>query len=161
MKRALFSLLPLILLTVGGALPVAAQDADAIVGLWHTEPKETGFATVRVTHEGGAYQGEIIALSEPLYPDSEGTEWAGKEKVDRNNSDEAKTSRPIIGMNIVWGFQFKNSKWEGGHVYDPENGKTYKSKITLNDDGTLSVRGFVGFSMLGRTTTWTPVEETP
>ena len=45
--------------------------------------------------------------------------------------------------------------WSGGTIYKPDNGKTYKCKIALNADGTLSVRGFIGFSLLGVTQTWT------
>gem|GEM_PF-62980 len=145
------------------ATPAAAQDpADAIVGQWQTEPKSTGFATVRIVRKGQEYHGEIIALSEPTYPVSEGESWFGKQKVDRNNPKADQRDRPIVGLRMVWGFTYRGGKrWEGGRIYDPENGKTYKAKIKLNDDGTLDVRGFVGFSLLGRTTTWRPVARTP
>ncbi len=45
--------------------------------------------------------------------------------------------------------------WEGGKIYDPESGKTYKCKLTLIDPNRLEVRGFIGFSLLGRTEVWT------
>jgi len=37
---------------------------------------------------------------------------------------------------------------------DPANGKNYDCTITLKDDNTLNVRGYLGFSLLGRTQVW-------
>lgn len=139
--------------------PPAGDPADAIVGVWRTEPTDQGYAHVRVTRDGDRYRGEIITLSKPLFAASEGPEWEGKPKVDRNNPVGGKQSRPIIGLTIVWDFKHKGpGRWEGGKIYDPENGKTYKAKIRLQDDGTLDVRGFIGFSLLGRTTRWQPTK---
>ena len=148
-------------LLLGAAVPVAAQDADAVLGLWQTEPTDQGYAIIRITREQGSYQGEIVSLSEPLFAERAGLEWAGKEKVDRNNPDASKQGAPIVGLKIVWGFGFKKGRWEGGRIYDPENGKTYKAKMTMNDDGSLAVRGFIGFSALGRTTTWQRADRNP
>lgn len=139
---------------------VDLDPADALVGLWRTEPTDQGFAIVRITRDEDRYRGEIVSLSKPNFPPEEGPEWAGKPKVDRNNPDAAKQSRPIVGLEIVWGFAHKApGRYEGGRIYDPENGKTYKAKMRLQPDGTLDVRGFVGFSLLGRTTQWQPVED--
>jgi uncharacterized protein (DUF2147 family) len=61
----------------------------------------------------------------------------------------------IPGPPLLWGFKYKGAnKWEGGKIYDPNNGKTYSCKMTL-EGNTLKVRGFVGISLLGRTTIWT------
>jgi uncharacterized protein (DUF2147 family) len=54
------------------------------------------------------------------------------------------------------GFKFAGDNlWEDGTIYDPENGKTYRCKITLESPNRLNVRGFVGISLFGRTTVWT------
>ncbi len=45
--------------------------------------------------------------------------------------------------------------WKDGSVYDPKNGKTYRGKITLVSPNKLNLRGFVGITLFGRTTTWT------
>ena len=50
--------------------------------------------------------------------------------------------------------------WKGGTIYDPEEGKTYRCKMTLTDVDILRVRGFIGISLLGRTTVWKRVVET-
>jgi uncharacterized protein (DUF2147 family) len=48
--------------------------------------------------------------------------------------------------------------WHKGRIYDPDNGKTYKAKMRLAEDDVLKVRGFIGFSMIGRTEEWTRVD---
>jgi len=49
--------------------------------------------------------------------------------------------------------------WDGGEILDPNNGKTYKVRLTPGDGGkTLSVRGYIGAPLLGRTQTWVRVE---
>ncbi|MEM6455465.1 MAG: DUF2147 domain-containing protein [Acidobacteriota bacterium] len=138
------------------ALPAAAQDADALVGTWLTAPSERGQVHVEITESGGTYSGKIVWMERPNIEDGAD---AGKPKTDRENPDKKLRDRPIIGLPLVTGFSYDGGGvWSGGKIYDPEKGKTYKCKITLRDDGALDVRGFVGFSMLGRTTRWTPVE---
>ena len=143
MKRFLFCLV-LLSLVVGGT--VLADDGDAVVGEWYTKDSK---ALVQVYKAGDIYSGKIVWLKEPKNED-------GTEKLDTNNPDEAKQSQPIIGLNLVQGFSYKGkNKWAEGSIYDPDNGKTYKCKMTLQEDGSLKVRGFIGVSLLGRTQVWT------
>jgi uncharacterized protein (DUF2147 family) len=51
-------------------------------------------------------------------------------------------------------FSFDENEWNGGTIYDPENGKTYNCKIAIRDGNKLDVRGYIGISLLGRTETW-------
>ncbi|HZH44944.1 MAG TPA: DUF2147 domain-containing protein [Lysobacter sp.] len=63
--------------------------------------------------------------------------------------------KPVKGMVILWGVRKKGNVWEGGQILDPASGKVYSVKITPVDGGRrLEVRGFMGFSLLGRTQTW-------
>jgi uncharacterized protein (DUF2147 family) len=65
-------------------------------------------------------------------------------------------NRPIIGLTNVWGFTYKgDGVWEDGKIYDPKNGKTYDCVIKLKDNNTLSVRGYIGVTLIGRTDLWT------
>jgi uncharacterized protein (DUF2147 family) len=71
-----------------------------------------------------------------------------------------KKDQPIVGMEILWNLKKdSNSKWDGGEILDPKSGKVYKCKIQLTDSNTLNVRGFIGFSLLGRTQIWYRITE--
>jgi uncharacterized protein (DUF2147 family) len=145
---------------VAGIVGLAiAADGDAIVGVWATEPDaEDGNAHVEVWKDGDRYFGKIIWLEKPEYAAED--PMAGQPKVDRENPDESLRDRSLIGLPILEGFRYAgDGEWDKGTIYDPDNGKTYKSVARLSDDGsTLKVRGFIGFSLLGRTTEWTRVE---
>jgi uncharacterized protein (DUF2147 family) len=150
-------LVTLFALMVAG-LAVAAEP-DAIVGVWATEPDPVdGNAHVEVWKEGDRFFGKIIWLEKPEYAADD--RMAGQPKVDRENPDEAVRQRSLIGLRILADFRSAgDGEWNKGTIYDPDNGKTYKCVARLADDGrTLKVRGFVGFSLLGRTTEWTRVE---
>ena len=140
----------LLLLTICGLFLttgyVCAEEADAILGHWYTDPEEKD-AVVEIYKENDLYSGKIVWLKEPKNDD-------GTAKVDKNNPDEARQKDPLVGLNLVKGFTYKgSSKWAGGTIYDPNNGKTYKCKMALNGDE-LKVRGYIGVSLLGRTTVW-------
>jgi len=69
--------------------------------------------------------------------------------------DELQSDKPIIGMTILWGLKKDGDSWAGGEILDPHNGKTYRCKMTLSDDGkSLNVRGFIGISLIGRSQIW-------
>jgi len=63
--------------------------------------------------------------------------------------------KPILGLVIMRGFHAEGEDWVGGTVVDPENGKEYQGKIWAVGADRLSMRGFIGISLLGRTATWT------
>jgi uncharacterized protein (DUF2147 family) len=142
------------------ALPVVADDGDAIIGTWATDPEgEGGQAHIEIYLDGHTYSGKIVWLEEPLYAagDEDGEE--GEPKVDTNNPDPALQSRPIMGLELMRGFEFDGKEtWKKGTIYDPDNGKTYKCKVRLGENGVLNVRGYVGISMIGRTSKWTRVD---
>lgn len=135
---------------------IFATSADDILGVWVTPESADGNAHIEVTKEDGRYIGKIIWLKNPLYtknnPDG-GEE--GTPLLDKRNPNVDKQSRSLLGLKMLQGFSFKNNRWQGGTIYDPESGKTYKCKITLKRNGTLKVRGFIGVAMLGRTSIWT------
>ena len=143
------------------AAPVAAGDGDAILGLWATDPKGGGGeAHVEIYSDGDHYSGRIVWLAEPTYPADDKEGMAGQDKVDRENPDESLRSKPIVGLVIVKGFEFDGKDtWRKGTIYDPDNGKTYKSKMKLDGPDVLKVRGFIGISLIGRTTEWTRVKD--
>ena len=143
-----------------GGSQVSAMDGNAIVGVWATDPKGGGGpAHVEIYANSDWFEGKIIWLEEPLYTAEDEGETEGIPKEDHNNADPSLRSRPIVGLVIMKDFVFDGKDtWHKGTIYDPDNGKTYKCKVRFGDDGVLKVRGFIGFSMLGRTERWTRVE---
>jgi uncharacterized protein (DUF2147 family) len=68
---------------------------------------------------------------------------------------DEKKNQPVLGMEIMWKMKpHKDNEWKGGKIMDPENGKEYKCKIKLAEEDVLEVRGYIGFSLLGRTQKW-------
>jgi uncharacterized protein (DUF2147 family) len=64
-------------------------------------------------------------------------------------------NKPIVGMQILWGFRKDGDDYTGGRVFDPEEGKTYRGRIRVLDNGRkLELRGYVGVPMFGRSQTW-------
>lgn len=125
---------------------VMAQDADALVGVW--EPGH-GKARVKIDNIDGKYYGRIVWLKEPNDPNT------GKPKLDVNNPDESMKNVPLRGYRILKDFTYKGKGvWEDGTIYDPESGNTYSSVITMKDENTLDIRGFVGVKTFGRSDTW-------
>jgi uncharacterized protein (DUF2147 family) len=148
----------LTVLLVAVALPlVAADPGDEILGLWATDPAaEGGLSHVEITKRDGKYFAAIRWLAKPVYPPDDKGGMGGLAKVDRNNPDPAKRSVPSLGLEVMKDFVYLgDGHWGDGTIYDPDNGKTYKCKATLGEDGNLHVRGYIGFSLLGRTTVWT------
>lgn len=137
---------------------VGAADGDQIVGLWATAPDEVdGNAHVEIYKNNGTYEGKIVWLEKPVYNEDDEEGMAGQDKVDRENPDEALRDRPILGLQIMSDFEYGgNNKWKKGTIYAPDDGKTYKCKMSLSE-GVLKVRGYIGISMLGRTEEWTRV----
>jgi uncharacterized protein (DUF2147 family) len=63
--------------------------------------------------------------------------------------------QPVNGITILWGLQKHGDEYQGGEILDPENGQVYRVKMKLEDGGRkLQVRGFIGFSLFGRTQIW-------
>ena len=126
---------------------INAQSADDVLGLWLTDD---GKARIEIYKEQGKYNGKIVWLREPSNPD-------GTPKLDKENPDKELQKKPIIGLNLVKGFNYDDGVWEDGEIYDPENGKTYACRMKLKGDK-LDVRGYIGVSMFGRTVVWTKVK---
>lgn len=150
MKKLGFSIVALLL----AAASPAVADSDAIVGLWQSDPTENGYAHIEVTRRGGLYEGRVVWLSDPDFPS--GDPDAGRPKSDRLNPDPELRGQPILGLRLMEGFHYAGGLWKGGRIYDPETGKTYKCNLRLDEGGNLEVRGYVGISLLGRTTVWVP-----
>lgn len=62
--------------------------------------------------------------------------------------------KPMLGMVIMREMQPVGDDWANGFILDPDNGKEYRSKLWAVDKDHLSMRGYVGISLFGRTSNW-------
>ena len=119
--------------------------SPSVEGTWINIDDETGVKKSEITLyvEDGKLYGRIERL---LLPEDQGklcTNCTGKDK-----------DQPIEGLIIVDGLIQDGDEWTDGDILDPGNGKSYDCLIKLDDLNTLNVRGFLGFSFLGRTQIW-------
>ena len=139
MIRHLLAAATLLMLTAGSAL--AADPA----GTWLTQ---SGDSRIRLADCSGALCGTIVWLKEP-------NDAAGKPKTDKNNSDESKRSRPLIGVQIVLGMKPAGAdKWTG-QVYNAEDGKTYSGNLTYAGGDTLTRQGCALGGLVCKGQNWT------
>ena len=132
-----------LLASVGGA---TVTDLVTPVGRWRTFDDKTGNpkAIVEIYLDHDQLFGRIVQTLDPK---------AGK--VCDKCKDERK-GQPIAGMVIIRGLALHRGEYSGGDILDPDNGTVYRCKLHLLDGGNkLSVRGYIGFSLLGRSQTWT------
>lgn len=120
----------------------AQCDASDLVGKWWTPD---GKSKVEIYKKDGKYYGDIVWMKNPRTED-------GELKRDKNNPDPDKRDRTIRGLTIFKDMECtEENMLEDGTLYDPESGKEYSGWMTLKDENTLKVRGYIGVSMLGRT----------
>jgi uncharacterized protein (DUF2147 family) len=150
MTKKLLKLTALIALLLAVVPAIAQKDpADLILGKWLNEDKD---AHIEVYKDAGKYFGKIVWLNEPNEPAT------GRPKLDDENSDVSLQSRPVMGLVILKDFIYDgDGEWEDGTIYDPKNGKTYDCYMEFDEDGILKIRGYIGFSWIGRSSYWTRV----
>lgn len=117
----------------------------SVEGTWVNIDDETGVAKseIELYVEQGKLYGRVLRL---LLPEDQ-----DKKCVNCKGSDK---NKPIEGLLIVRGLSRDDAAWTDGKIMDPANGKSYDCTIRLEDPNTLNVRGFLGFSFLGRTQVW-------
>jgi uncharacterized protein (DUF2147 family) len=145
-------IITVLLVTLLFPLHAYGADADTILGSWSTMDGEAQFEIYKC---GTEYCGKISYLKEPNYPSTEKKGLAGHPKMDLENPDPLLRTRSLLGLPLLEGFRYMGGNaWEGGRIYNPEDGLKYRCKLWLDGENRLNVRGYVGFSLLGRTETW-------
>jgi uncharacterized protein (DUF2147 family) len=140
---------------VAGALALVVLSASAQstpVGVWKTidDDGKTEKSLVRISDSGGVLTGKIEKIFD-----------AGKQDSKCDKCTDERKDKPVLGMTIIEDVKkiADEAYWGGGIILDPNNGKTYKVRLTLKDGGkALDVRGYIGAPLLGRTQTWLRVE---
>ena len=127
--------------------------SQTIVGKWKTIDDETGEAKSIVqiwkAKSDGLYYGKIMKLFDESKKDN---------VCDVCDEDDPRYNQKVVGMKIIMKLKKTGAnQWEGGTILDPNNGKVYKCKIEIDGEN-LKLRGFIGFSLIGRTQTWLPAK---
>ena len=130
-----------------------AKAESTIIGTWKQIEdqginKGKAASYIEIFEKNGLYFGKITKLL--LDP---------PDKVCNKCSGDLK-NKPLVGMIIL-----KNMKKTGnvdkelglefasGTIFDPDEDDTYKCLMWIKDD-VLTVRGYIGFSLLGRSAEW-------
>ena len=138
----------------------ASAQPSGVMGTWLTQ---SGVAQVKVgpcaDPAQGPLCGVVVGLINPK--NASGQVVAPEAVTDYRNPDPALRSRKMIGMALFWGFKKTSepNSFEDGKIYNGENGKTYSANISLQADGKLRLRGYVGSPMFGETQLWTRISQ--
>jgi uncharacterized protein (DUF2147 family) len=142
MKRFLFLLL----------LPgytITAQNsfkATDLAGDWVVSEKT---AVITFFADGSTFYGMTSWMKRPK-------DENGNLRTDIHNPDATKRSQPLLGALLCKNFVYKgDGVWSDGTIYDSRSGRTYNCKITMKDINTITLRGYVGISLIGASTTFT------
>lgn len=119
--------------------PKLPDPRSAVFGVWWT-PRHDG--KIEISETDGVVTGRLIASTPAL-----------SEKPDSLNEEPGLRDRKLLGSSLFLNFRWNDGsqRWEGGTAYDPGSGKTYKAMLWCETAGELRMRGYIGFSLLGRT----------
>ena len=140
------------MLFICSSIMVMAQNANDVVGLWYSEKDSEGLIpVVEIYEENGRYYGYSFAYKDP---------YNGPESLDEKNPDPKLKKLPLKGLVYIMGLVFDKNEWNGGKIYNPYDGKTYNSKLSIDKDGKLVLRGSIDKAgILGKTMKWTRVPD--
>lgn len=144
MKNSVFLLITLCLFFT------FTSNAQSIFGKWKTIDDETGKekSIVEIYNNQGKAYAKVVQVLEK-----------GKEDKVCDLCTGDKKNKPVKGMVIINGLSKDGDEWNDAKILDPKTGKEYKCYITLENSNKLKVRGYIGFSLIGRTQYWHKVSE--
>ena len=141
-KTTVFMLFSLFFFLAG---PVFGQN---LLGVWKTIDDKTGEpkSHVQIYQKGNKYFGKVVKLLP-----------AATTKVCIDCPGD-KNGKSLYDIDIIWDMETYKDYWSYGRIVDPADGKVYKCNISMDGKDKLKVRGYIGFSLLGRTQVWYRVE---
>ena len=124
---------------------MASMQSQSVIGKWKTIDDATGEAKsiVEVFSKSGKIYAKVVDILDPATKNNLCKQCSGEDK-----------NKPILGLIIIKGLSKDGSEYNSGEILDPKNGKLYKCALSLESKDKLKVRGYIGFSLLGRTQYW-------
>ena len=124
---------------------MTSMQSQSVIGKWKTIDDATGEAKsiVEVFSKSGKVYAKVVDILDP----------ANKNSICKNCAGDDK-NKPILGLTIIKGLSKDGSEYNSGEILDPKNGKLYKCTLSLESKDKLKIRGYIGFSLLGRTQYW-------
>jgi uncharacterized protein (DUF2147 family) len=125
-----------------------SANAQSVEGKWTTYNEETGTAlsVIEIVKTNNSIEGKVSEIF--LEP------FQGDDPICTKCSGERKNKK-VINMNFLWGFKKDGNEWTDGNILDPQNGEVYNSKLWMEDNNTMKVRGYGGMmDLFYRTQTW-------
>ena len=124
---------------------MTSVQSQSVIGKWKTIDDATGEAKsiVEVFSKSGKVYAKVVDILDP----------ANKNSICKNCAGDDK-NKPILGLTIIKGLSKEGSEYNSGEILDPKNGKLYKCTLSLESKDKLKIRGYIGFSLLGRTQYW-------
>ena len=136
-------------------LVLAAARAEAdIRGNWVLAD---GSAVVSIEDRGSMLAARIVGWPRPRLSPIDKHVQVGSPRRDLLNPERALRQRPLLGLEIAFDLSPDGAGWKG-RIYDPTSGRTYNCRVESLGDEYLEVRGYLGFSALGRSMYWQRLE---
>ncbi len=114
-----------------------ARAAEDPTGYWATEKNES---QIHIAHCGEKLCGTIFWMKEP-------NDSKGALRLDKENEDEAKRKRPLLGLQLI-NMKPEDDYWKGT-VYNPTNGKTYDATLKILSKNQVELKGCVAYILCG------------
>lgn len=135
------------------ALPARAAEQPTAAGLW-AQVEENGKVGgwFLIVERNGVYEGTIVKMFFDPGEDTNPicTKCTGEDK-----------NQPSMGLTIIKGMKRKGMDYQDGTILDPRDGSIYHALMKVSPDGqSLTVRGYLGISLLGRSQTWKRLPDT-
>jgi len=128
------SLFVVLALLVAAATPATADPS----GTWLTQSGDT---KVHIARCSNSYCGTIV--------------WQKTPSNDTKNPDPAKRSRPLVGVQMIHGMTASGANQWSGQLYNPQDGKTYTGKLSLEGGDRMKLSGCVMGGLFCKSQTWT------
>lgn len=153
MKKAFTIIVITMLVIVYANATSIAEVTATLIGTWK-QIEDQGVnkgkvaSHVEIFEKNGLYYGKIVKLL--LDP---------PDKVCSKCTGELK-NKPLVGMVFLKDMKKTGNvdkelgaEYAGGTILDPDENSTYKCKMWIKND-VLTVRGFIGVSLFGRSAQW-------